>query len=181
MDISINGTIKALKDSDSPRGHHILIMGQEGGGSMNLAGIGGKKKVKKQDSEEVVGQESDSSSQPKAATVNPLAMLGGGGGEMSGNDKRKLINEIKNEMKPFITSLCEFAIGKATQAIKMGMRKSENDMVVLGQRMSDKIDREALKARTENAQNNERLVELLEGEIRKVFKAIARNKTDTDI
>ena len=66
------------------------------------------------------------------APVNPLAMLGGGGGEMTGNDKRKFINEIKNEMKPFITSLCEFAIGKATQAIKMGMRKTENDMTVLG-------------------------------------------------
>ena len=43
------------------------------------------------------------------------------------------MNEIKNEMKPFITTLCEFSINKQTSQIKMGMRKQEQDLVAMGQ------------------------------------------------
>jgi len=100
---------------------------------------------------------------------------------MSGPDKRKFIKEIKNEMKPFITALCEFSINKQTSQIKMGMRKMEGDITALGQRLQDKIEREFRRAKDENNKNLEDLIIKLENEIKMIYKAMARNKTDTNL
>ena len=44
---------------------------------------------------------------------------GGGGGPMDANEKRKMVQEIKTEMKPMISQLCDLQIEKANGVLKV--------------------------------------------------------------
>lgn len=45
-------------------------------------------------------------------------MMGGGAVTLEGSDRRKLIKEIREELKPLCSQIADFQIEKATQVIK---------------------------------------------------------------
>ena len=62
--------------------------------------------------------------------------------EMDPVQRRKLVKEIREEIKPLIAQIADFQIEKANQVIKVQIRKIENEMTIEDQRLHDKIDRE---------------------------------------
>lgn len=46
---------------------------------------------------------------------------------MDPQEKRKLVKEIKEEMKPLIQQVADFQIEKANQVLKNSIRKIENE------------------------------------------------------
>lgn len=65
-----------------------------------------------------------------------------GSAELDPVARRKLVKEIRDEIKPLIAQIADFQIEKANQVIKVQIRKIENEMTIEDQRLHDKIDRE---------------------------------------
>lgn len=73
-------------------------------------------------------------------------------------ERRKLIKEIKDEVKPMISQIADFQIEKALSVIKTQIRKIENEMTHENNKIHDKIAREILVTK-ELAQTNLKFVE----------------------
>ena len=69
-------------------------------------------------------------------------MVPAGPAKLDKAEKRKLIKEIREEMKPLCSQIADFQIEKANQVIKVQIRKLENEMVVENGKINAKIDRE---------------------------------------
>ena len=100
---------------------------------------------------------------------------------MTAMDKRKLITEIKAELKPFITQLAELSVTKTTQTIKSQVRTLQGDLVENIKLLSEKLSKEIDKTKTETIQLVNDLIIRLEYEVKLIFKAMARNKSDADM
>jgi hypothetical protein len=84
--------------------------------------------------------------------------LGGGGGGGSGGgpsgpldptEKRKLIKEIKAELKPLINALSEAQVEKATGILKTQLRKVDADLAEHVQKLKQKINFDVARAKKE--------------------------------
>lgn len=71
-----------------------------------------------------------------------MQMVPAGPAKLDKAEKRKLIKEIREEMKPLCSQIADFQIEKANQVIKVQIRKLENEMVVENGKINAKIDRE---------------------------------------
>jgi hypothetical protein len=85
-----------------------------------------------------------------------MAAMGGGQPQapfvLEGADRRKLIKEVKDEIKPIISETCDFQITKANAILKQQLRKIENDLTLSTQKLTRKVDRE-VKAARDHAEN----------------------------
>jgi len=95
--------------------------------------------------------------------------------------RRKLVKEVRDEIKPLIAQIADFQIEKANQIIKVQIRKIENEMTIEDQRLHDKIDRD-IKATQIKAVNELRHVEKeIKESIRSFQRQRARDKSDIDM
>ena len=69
-------------------------------------------------------------------------MVAAGPAKLDKAEKRKLIKEIREEVKPLCSQIADFQIEKANQVIKVQIRKLENEMTVSNDKVNAKIDRE---------------------------------------
>ena len=100
---------------------------------------------------------------------------------LEGSDRRKLIKEIREELKPLCSQIADFQIEKATQVIKVQIRKIENDVAMEDQKLHDKIARE-IKSTQEKATHDLKQVERdIKENIRSFQRQRARDKSDYDI
>ena len=61
-------------------------------------------------------------------TIIQQVMVPQGPAELDPAERRKLIKEIKDEVKPMISQIADFQIEKALAVIKTQIRKIENEM-----------------------------------------------------
>ena len=87
-----------------------------------------------------------------------VVMMPAGPAKLDSQERRKLIKEIREEIKPLCSQIADFQIEKANQVIKVQIRKLENEMVNENQKLHDKVARE-VKSTQEKAVNELRLVE----------------------
>ena len=85
-------------------------------------------------------------------------MVPAGPAELDPADRRKLIKEVKEEVKPLISQIADYQIEKANGVIKTQLRKIENEMAHENDKLHDRIARE-IQATKELAALNLRLVE----------------------
>lgn len=104
-----------------------------------------------------------------------------GGGGLDFAEKRKMIEDIKREMKPLVSSLCEFQIQKSNSVMKTTMRKFENDLTIAIQQLTKKIERDVKEAKKMGECAVAALTDRLEDEIRLIQKKIARDRADNDL
>ena len=71
-----------------------------------------------------------------------VQMVAAGPAKLDKAEKRKLIKEIREEVKPLCSQIADFQIEKANQVIKVQIRKLENEMTVSNDKVNAKIDRE---------------------------------------
>lgn len=114
-------------------------------------------------------------------TIIQQVMVPQGPAELDPAERRKLIKEIKDEVKPMISQIADFQIEKALAVIKTQIRKIENEMTHENNKIHDKIAREILLTK-ELAQANLKFVEKeIKEMIRDNAKQRARDKADNDI
>lgn len=100
--------------------------------------------------------------------------------KLDGKEKRKLVKEIRDEIKPLISQIAELMIEKATSVIKVQIRKFENDTGMEFTKVHDKIGRE-IKSTQEKAVFELRNVERdIKESIRSFQRQRARDKSDFD-
>ena len=100
---------------------------------------------------------------------------------LDSTERRKLIKDIREEIKPLIAQIADFQIEKANQILKSQIRKIENDFQMEDQRIHERIERE-IKATKELAAHDLRLVERdIKESIRSFQRQRARDKADYDI
>ena len=108
-------------------------------------------------------------------------MMPAGPAKLDSHERRKLIKEIREEIKPLCSQIADFQIEKANQVIKVQIRKLENEMVVENQKLHDKIARE-IKSTQEKAVTELRMVERdIKESIRSFQRQRARDKSDYDL
>ena len=84
-------------------------------------------------------------------------------------------------MKPLCSQIADYQIDKATQAIKLQIRKLENETTLENQRMNAKLDRE-IKSCKDKLRGEIRVLELdLKQSMRSFQKQRARDKADMDL
>jgi hypothetical protein len=100
---------------------------------------------------------------------------------LDSGERRKLVKEIREEIKPLIAQIADFQIEKANSILKTQIRKIENDSNMEDSRIHEKIDRE-IKATQELAKRELRQVEKdIKESIRSFQRQRARDKADFDI
>ena len=57
-------------------------------------------------------------------------MVAAGPAKLDKTERRKLIKEIREEIKPLCSQIADFQIERANQVIKVQMRKLENEMTI---------------------------------------------------
>lgn len=108
-------------------------------------------------------------------------MVAPGPAKLDSQQRRKLIKEIREEIKPLCSQIADFQIERANQVIKVQIRKLENEMTVENQKLHDKIARE-IKSTQEKAQRELKYVEKdIKESIRSFQRQRARDKSDIDI
>jgi len=101
--------------------------------------------------------------------------------EMTAMDKRKLITEIKTELKPFITQLAELSVTKTTVAIKGQVRTLQGEVTKDIKMLSERLTREVLRTKDETIKLVNDVSARLDHENKMMIKTISRNKSDTDL
>ena len=71
-----------------------------------------------------------------------VQLVAAGPAKLDKEERRKLVKEIREELKPLCSQIADFQIEKSNQVIKTQIRKLENEMTVADQKLSGKIDRE---------------------------------------
>ena len=101
--------------------------------------------------------------------------------ELDPTDRRKLIKEIKDEIKPMCSQIADFQIEKAVSVIKTQIRKIENEMVHENNKLNERISREIVQTKELAATE----LKLVEKEIRDLIKdntkQRVRDKADNDL
>ena len=99
---------------------------------------------------------------------------------LEGPERRKLIKELREEFKPLCSQIADFQIEKATQVLKLQIRKLENEMTVEDQKLHARVDRE-IKSAKDTIRNEVRVLELdLKQSVRSIQRQRARDKADHD-
>ena len=84
-------------------------------------------------------------------------------------------------MKPLCSQIADYQIEKATQALKLQIRKLENETTLENQRVNAKLDRE-IKSCKDKLRGEIRVLELdLKQSMRSFQKQRARDKADFDL
>ena len=113
------------------------------------------------------------------------ALLGGSSNEQKGamlpNERRKLVEDIKNDMKPMIGGLCDVQIEKATMMLKAQVRKLDFELQETNKRINKKITDEIKKVLDNAKALHDDAIFRLEYEIKMQQKARARDKADKEI
>lgn len=117
---------------------------------------------------------------PGMMQFNPV-MVPQGPAELDPADRRKLIKEIKDEVKPMISQIADFQIEKANAVIKTSIRKIENEITHENNKIHDKIGREILATKELAAFNLKTAEKEIKDMIRDNAKQRARDKADNDI
>lgn len=101
--------------------------------------------------------------------------------ELDPAERRKLIKEVKEEVKPVITQIANFQIEESLKVIKNNIRKIETEHTVDVQQLYDKI---AFVNEMTCKDFTEKLAVVrhdLEDEIRTIQKQRARDRTDIEL
>lgn len=115
------------------------------------------------------------------AGQSPGVQVVAGPAVLDSQEKRKLIKEIKEEIKPKISQIADFQINKANEIIKINIRKLEQEMQHENEKLHAKIARE-IKSTVEKAQVELKHVERdIKENIRSFQRQRARDKSDQDI
>ena len=108
-------------------------------------------------------------------------MVPAGPAKLDPAERRKLIKEIRDEVRPLISQIADFQIEKAVQMIKVQIRKVETERVVEDQRLNDKIDREVKRAEQKAEDELKLIGQDLNTQIRAFQRQRARDKSDVDM
>ena len=108
-------------------------------------------------------------------------MVPAGPAKLDPVERRKLIKEIRDEVRPLISQIADFQIEKAVQMIKVQIRKVETERVVEDQRLNDKIDREVKQAEQKAEDELKLISQDLNTQIRAFQRQRARDKSDVDM
>lgn len=108
-------------------------------------------------------------------------MVAGGPAKLDKTERRKLIKEIREEIKPLCSQIADFQIERSNQVIKVQIRKIENEMIIENQKLHEKIARE-IKSTQEKGQLELRMAERdIKESIRSFQRQRARDKADMDL
>jgi len=101
--------------------------------------------------------------------------------ELDPADRRKLIKEIKEEIKPMCSQIADFQIEKAVSVIKTQIRKIENEMVHENNKLNERISREIIQAKELAATNLQMVEQEIKSLVKDNTKQRIRDKADNDI
>ncbi len=76
-----------------------------------------------------------------------IQMIAAGPMKLEGAERRKLVKEVREELKPLCSQIADFQIEKATSLIKVQIRKIELEFNQEIAKMGDKILREVKSAK----------------------------------
>jgi hypothetical protein len=107
--------------------------------------------------------------------------MGGGGGAIDPTEKRKLITELKDEMKPIINQIAAKVSEKHLNPIKNSMKALEKDLIINVETLKAEIKAGDARVKTFSQKLNDILLERLEDEVGLLRKTIVRNKSDFDM
>jgi len=110
-------------------------------------------------------------------------MLLGGGRFMSKDrqEKRKLMAEIKEEMKVLITQISDYQVEQAVTIVKTQLRKLESENELDKKRIVERFAKEISTLTDYFAKNVEDVRKDFNDDIRSLKKLRARDKSDADL
>lgn len=68
---------------------------------------------------------------------------------MPREERKDLLRESREQIKPLISQICDQLIEKANDPIKRAMRKAESDAIITEKRLNNRIDTEIKETVTE--------------------------------
>ena len=95
-------------------------------------------------------------------------------------DKKQIIQDVKVEMKPVVSQLCELQIQKANHILKTELRKIDSDLGHNFTRLTQKIERDVKQAKAEAEENAAQLLARIEVEMNVMNKKLSRDRSDND-
>ncbi len=108
-------------------------------------------------------------------------MIAAGPMKLEGQERRRLVKEVREELKPLCSQIADFQIEKATSLIKVQIRKIELEFNQELLKMGDKISREVKSAKNIAANDLANVERELKEQMRAFQRQRARDKSDYDL
>jgi len=117
-----------------------------------------------------------------AGGMMPSMLLGVGQSQsMDRQEKRKLMAEIKEEMKVLITQISDYQVEQAVTIVKTQLRKLESENELDKKRIVERFAKEISTLTEYFAKNVEDVRKDFNDDIRSLKKLRARDKSDADL
>ena len=99
---------------------------------------------------------------------------------MTPTERRAIISDAKNEIRPLIQQLCEFQIQKANAILKAEVRKLDASTTQRFHDHNRKLEKEVRQAKIDAKVQDATLLEKMEKEIRMMQQKLCRDRSDYD-
>ena len=96
-------------------------------------------------------------------------------------ERRKMIREIKDEIKPMIGQVCDYQIEKSSSMLKTMIKKLDIDLISGLKKMKKKLDKDIKDTKEEAVCLVDDLETRLYEEIAMINKNMARAKSDSEV